>query len=356
MTRPPPGRLTGSLTDVAGLRVGHHQRTGRGWRTGTTVVLAPEGATAGVDVRGGGPGTRETDVLAPENLVQRIHGICLSGGSAFGLAAADGVMAHLAERHVGFVVGSDPGWVVPIVPAAVVFDLGRGGRFEHRPDASFGWRAARRATARAEANGTVGAGTGALSGGLQGGVGSASTTVELVDGTQVVIGALAVVNSAGSAIDPATALPWEARSLGLGRPKAASRAALRSYLDEVARLRAAPPANTTIGVVATTACLTKAECRRLATVAHDGLARAVRPAHGLTDGDTVFGLATGLQPLPPRREHLRDPDTRTAAINLVLRAGADVFATACAVAVLTARSHPGGPPAYRDLVPEAAMP
>jgi len=128
----------GSITDVPGVLLGHHQRTGRGWRTGTTVVVAPDGATAGVDVRGGGPGTRETDALRPGNLVSTIYAICLSGGSAFGLSAADGVVAHLEELGLGHPVGDDPRHVVPVVPAAVIFDLGRGGRFANRPDAEFG--------------------------------------------------------------------------------------------------------------------------------------------------------------------------------------------------------------------------
>lgn len=351
-----PAAPRGSLTDVAGLLVGHHQRIGRGWRTGTTVVLAPAGVTAGVDVRGGGPGTRETDVLRPENLVQQAHAVCLTGGSAFGLSAADGVMEHLAARDVGFGVGPEPGWVVPIVPAAVIFDLGRGGRFEHRPDVSFGRRAAAAASRRPERNGAVGAGAGAVSGGLQGGVGSASALVTLGDGTRLTVAALAVVNSSGSVVDPSTGALWDAAALGLRRPPADQRAAMRAYLAEVERARATPPANTTIGVVATTGALSKAECQRLATAAHDGLARAIRPAHGMTDGDTIFGLATGADPLPPPRELLRAPDTRTAALNALLRAAADVFATACAVAVLSADALPGGPPACTDLLPALAMP
>ena len=156
----------GSLTDVEGLSVGQYQRIGRGWRTGTTVVLAPAGATAGVDVRGGGPGTHETDLLRPENVVQQVHGICLTGGSAYGLAAATGVMQWLEARSIGFSVGPAAHQIVPIVPAAVIFDLGRGGNFAYRPDAEFGFRAANKARRSAEANGSVGGGTGAVAGGL----------------------------------------------------------------------------------------------------------------------------------------------------------------------------------------------
>jgi len=146
------------LTDVPGILVGHRQRIGRGWQTGTTVVLAPAGAVAGVDVRGGGPGTHETDLLRPENLVQQVHGICLTGGSAYGLSAASGVMTFLEERSIGFPVGPEGVDVVPIVPAAVIYDLGRGGAFRNRPDADFGYRAARAARARPSGMGTIGAG------------------------------------------------------------------------------------------------------------------------------------------------------------------------------------------------------
>ena len=143
-----PAGQRNDLTDVAGLRVGHHQRIGRGWRSGTTVVLCPAGTVGGVGVHGGGPGTRETDLLDPRALVHEVHGVCLSGGSAYGLSAADGVMQWLEDRGVGFPVGEDAAWVVPIVPAAVIFDLGRGGRFASRPDATFGRRAASAAQRR----------------------------------------------------------------------------------------------------------------------------------------------------------------------------------------------------------------
>jgi L-aminopeptidase/D-esterase-like protein len=335
--------MTGSITDVPGIRVGHHHRRGRGWRTGTTVLLAPDGAVGGVDVRGGGPGTRETDLLRPENLVQQVHAICLSGGSAYGLAAADGVMHWLAERHIGFSFGDSPEAVVPIVPAAVIFDLGRAGRFTSRPDAAFGHRAASAARRTPPRRGAVGAGTGAVAGGLQGGVGTASTT--LPDGT--VVGALAVVNAAGLVVDPDTGLPWD--TTGLGRPSAAERAALLAHLRSTGRV---PTLNTTIGVVATSARLTKTECTKLASTAHDGLARAIRPAHSMNDGDTVFALATGRDDLvlPVSDAEFRSTSSRPAALNGLLDAGARMFALACLDAVLSASSV-GGPPAYRDLCP-----
>lgn len=336
-------QLEGCLTDVPGIRVGHAQRVGRGWSTGTTVVLLPSGTVGGVDVRGGGPGTRETDLLHPTATVNEVHGICLTGGSAYGLAAAHGVMEYLESRNVGFRVGPAPHEVVPIVPAAVIFDVGRGGRFENRPDDSFGRRAATAARNHKAASGAVGAGTGARSRGLQGGVGSASTLVAhetWVDG--IVVAAIAVVNSAGSVIDSETGLPWVAGELPLRAPSDSDRTRLREHLDT-----AIPALNTTIGVVATTAMLSKAECSRVATVAHDGLARAIRPVHSMLDGDTVFAVATGRDELPPAPDRARN-----TMLNAVLAAAADCFAIACTNAVTMAESN-GGAPTYRDLCPSA---
>ena len=336
-----------SLTDVPGIRVGHTQRIGRGWRTGTTVVLLPAQTVAGVDVRGGGPGTRETDLLHPTATMNTVHALCFTGGSAYGLAAAGGVMELLESRRIGFQVGPGSHDVVPIVPTAVIFDLGRGGTFANRPDESFGLRAARAARAASVAVGAVGAGTGARSRGLQGGLGMASTT--LSNGT--VVAALAVVNSAGSVLDPSTGLPWERGSVALRRPTSTDRQVLRAHLDS-----AVPPLNTTIGVVATTAALTKAECSKFASVAHDGLARAVRPVHSLLDGDTIFGVSTGRDDLgtlanaseagaPPQR-------VRVGWLNAVLEAGAQCFAAACTDAIVHAVAT-GLDPAYRDLCPSA---
>lgn len=326
----------GSIVDVAGIGVGHHQRTGAGWQTGTTVVTAKAGATPGVDVRGGGPGTRETDALRPENLVRSIHAVTLTGGSAFGLAAADGVVAALEAARLGFPIGDG---VVPVVPAAVIFDLGRGGKFGNRPGASFGERATRAALAgrRTPAWGAVGAGTGAQAGGLQGGVGTASTVAQVGD-TEIVIGAVAVVNSVGSVIDSTTGLPWEPSGLRVKRPSAAQRQAISHALQTPG-----PSLNTTIGVVAVSAALDKAEASKLASVSHDGLARAVRPAHAMTDGDTIFALATGDVALPD------DPAAHVAALNSLLQAGADTFAAACTHAVVAATTI-GDAVAWSDLV------
>ena len=305
--------LRDAITDVAGLRVG--QWTNRRAATGCTVVLCTAGAVGGVDVRGAAPGTRETDVLRPGNLVEEVHAVLLTGGSAFGLDAAGGVMRFLEERGAGFAVGERR---VPIVPAAVLFDLGLG--VARRPDAAAGYRAARRATAGRVAEGSVGAGTGATvakSAGadrrLKGGLGTASEQLD----TGVVVGAVAAVNAAGSIRDPRT-----------GELVAAPRADGGGFVDLDAHLRsgrawptdddeaaddeagggdeaggeagssatggsATPGANTTLAVVATNAQLTKVQVNRLATVCHDGFARTIWPAHTRADGDTVFALATG---------------------------------------------------------------
>jgi L-aminopeptidase/D-esterase-like protein len=340
----------GSITDVAGIRVGHHQRIGRGWQTGTTVVVVPGGATPGVSVRGGGPGTRETDALQPANLIDTVHAVCLTGGSAFGLAAADGVVAWLEERGLGFPVGPDTDriGVVPVVPAAVIFDLARGGRFDRRPDPSFGERAIAGATARQRRWGSVGAGTGARAGGLQGGVGTAGRAIE-IDGVPepVTVGAVAVVNANGSVVNPSTGLPWDPGPFGLRRPTAADRSRLVAALGgQTTNL------NTTIGVVATSARLTKAEVSKLADVTHDGLARAIRPAHSMVDGDTVFALATGDVELGGVPAAMRAVGSRQHALNAILAAGAEAFATACVHAVLAAVAR-GPQPAYGDLCPSA---
>ncbi|MEA3185780.1 MAG: hypothetical protein QOJ74_2257 [Ilumatobacteraceae bacterium] len=334
----------GHITDVPGIRVGHHQRRGRGWRTGTTVVRIDGGAMASCDVRGGGPGTRETDLLDPIAMIDRVQAICLSGGSAYGLSAADGVMRWHEDRRYGFPVGPEPDHVVPIVPAAVIFDLGRGGVFANRPDHDFGYRACAAARTGAVAMGAVGAGTGAVASGLQGGIGTASTT--LPDG--IVVGALAVVNSAGQVISMTTGLPHFHEGIALRRPSASERAALTAVSQAPVT-----PLNTTIGVVATSAALTKAECRKMAAVAHDGLARAVRPVHSMFDGDAIFCLSTGQHSLAVENAAgLRRPGTRPSALNALLAAAADCFALACTRAVVEARSS-GGAPSYLDVCPSA---
>ncbi|MFI5876428.1 P1 family peptidase [Streptomyces sp. NPDC051445] len=334
-----------ALTDVAGVRVGHATRTGDGWLTGTTVVLAPEGgAVAAVDVRGGGPGTKETDALDPRNLVQRVEAIVLTGGSAYGLDAASGVMAWLEERGRGVRVGPDPAHVVPVVPAACVFDLGRGGDFRARPDAATG-RAAVEAAAASPVgapvrDGCVGAGTGSAVGPMKGGVGSASVLLD----SGITVAALVVANAAGSVTDPQTGVLYG--ELFQGRvefPEARIHEAARRRLAEIMALNAPPPLNTTLAVVATDADLSKAQAQKLAGTAHDGIARAVRPVHLLNDGDTVFALATGARPLDAESP---------LALNDLLAAGADMVTRAIVRAVRAAESveGPGGAwPSYEEL-------
>ncbi|GAA4541043.1 P1 family peptidase [Pseudonocardia xishanensis] len=284
-----PGPLN-ALTDVAGLRVGHAALADG--LSGTTVVVCPPGgAAAGIDVRGAAPGTRETDLLRPGATVDRVHAIVLSGGSAYGLAAAHGVMERLEAAGEGFPV---PGGPVPIVPAAVLFDLGRGGRFDARPTAATGAAAYDAASAGPVEMGVVGAGRGAVAGGLKGGIGTASAV--LPDGTTV--GALVAVNAVGSPVHPATGELLGARH-GLPEEFPQLRASLER-LAEVQRRASAPTPGTatTLAVVATDAALDKTGCGRFATVAHDGYARALDPVHTVMDGDTIFGLATGGRPTP----------------------------------------------------------
>jgi L-aminopeptidase/D-esterase-like protein len=322
---------------IEGFQIGHHTADGEGWLTGTTVVLAPDGAVGGVDVRGGGPGTRETDLLDPRNLVERVNAVVLTGGSAYGLAAADGVMAALERDGAGFPVGPQPGQVVPIVPAAVIFDLGRGGAFGHRPTAEFGEHAYAAASVDRPAAGCVGGGTGAACGGLKGGFGYAERRLD--DGTAVA--AAVVVNATGSPVDPVTGRLWADRAQRLPAPTPVEREALAT-----AYAAKTPSLATTIGVLLTDATLTKAQAGRLATIGHDGMARAIAPVHTMTDGDTVFALASGRRPAEP------DPRPALAGVNRLLAAAADTFTDACLDALLAATGR--GPwPAYAELVPSA---
>ncbi|GAB3646720.1 P1 family peptidase [Ramlibacter alkalitolerans] len=304
--------MISSITDVAGIEVGHCTDARR--PTGCTVVLARGSAVAGVDVRGAAPGTRETDLLHPAHTVERVHAVLLSGGSAWGLDAAGGVMRWLDEQGIGLEVGPAR---VPLVPAAVLFDLPVG---DHRirPDAAAGYAACQAASRQAPQEGNVGAGAGATVGkvfGLQramkGGIGTASITV---DG--VTVGAIVACNALGDVIDPDTgAVLAGARSADGLHLLDARRALLRG---EVARSVMAGT-NTTIGVIATDAVITKAQAARLASVGHDGLARTINPAHTMFDGDTLFALGTG--------ESGRSPG---------LLALATMAAEACALAVVRA--------------------
>lgn len=325
---------TNGLTDVAGLRVGHVTELDAA--SGTTVVLCPEETVAAVDVRGAAPGTRETDLLAPENLVQTVQAVVLSGGSVYGLAAADGVVRWLAERGRGFPLGD--GQVAPIVPAAVLYDLGRGSRFVPPVDAEWGRRACEAAGDGPVATGCVGAGTGAAAGGIKGGLGTASIVLE----SGVVVAALVAANPGGSVVDPDTGRPWEVGREIAGEFGAAGRRAVR--------LPAGPPAapgrNTTLGVVATDAALTRVQALKVAQMAHDGLARAVRPAHTLFDGDTIFALALGRRPLPEAAGVFAGAQAQ--AVTDIGHAAADCVARAIVHAVLRATSA-AGLTAYGDL-------
>jgi L-aminopeptidase/D-esterase-like protein len=339
-----------AITDVAGIRVGHYQRLdpdaslGTGWASGVTVVLTPPGTVGAVDCRGGAPGTRETDLLDPANSVRYVDAVLLAGGSAYGLAAADGVMRWLEEHHRGVAM---KGGLVPIVPGAVIFDLPVGG-WDCRPTAEFGYAAAGVA-AGGEGTvlpiGTVGAGVGARAGVLKGGIGTASTTLP----SGVTVGAIVAVNCAGNVVDRTTGLPWMAdliEEFGLTRPPSEqidALAQLPSPLDSL---------NTTIAVVATDAALSPAGCRRVAIAAHDGLARAIRPAHTPMDGDTVFALATGAIEVAPAVDTPAALSPETALASDVGAAAADCLARAVLVGVLAAESI-AGIPTYRGLLPGA---
>lgn len=326
-----PKRMpSGSLTDVPGIQVGHFTHDKR--PTGCTVVLTGEGAVAGVDVRGGGPGTRETDLLRPEMSVKQVHAVVLSGGSAYGLAAADGVMRYLEEKGIGYRVGPA---VVPIVPAAILFDL-RVGDPSIRPDASSGRQAAQAASSDPVEQGNVGAGAGATVGKLlgpnramKGGLGSAS--IELPGG--LVVGALAVVNAIGDIVDPDTGAL-------LAGARTADGKALANSMEQIRNghglIEPAEAQNTTIGVVAANVTWTQSQATKVAQMAHDGLARAIRPAHMPFDGDTVFALGTG--------------GRQTGGQNLgyLGAVAADVMAQAVVSAVIHANGI-SGYPAYSDL-------
>jgi L-aminopeptidase/D-esterase-like protein len=331
-----------AITDVAGVRVGHATRDEPGWLTGVTVVVPPSGTVGGVDVRGGGPGTRETDLLDPRNLVCAVDAVVLAGGSAFGLSAADGVAAEVYGAGAGWPVGPDPHERVPIVPAAILFDLGRGGSWLNHPGPADGARAWRDAAGGPVGQGPVGAGTGARSGGLRGGVGTASAV--LTSGATV--GALVVVNAVGAPFgaDGRLFAAHLASGTDLPTPDAARVAAYRaSVAAETERLRAGTA--TTLAVVATDATLTKAGCQKLAGVAHDGYARALSPVHTAYDGDTVFTLATGAR---PEVTGVDEVELQTAA--------ADCVSLAIVRAVLAAtsvdRTGDGGValPSYRDAI------
>jgi L-aminopeptidase/D-esterase-like protein len=290
-------KLLNSITDVPGIKVGHAQNDEA--LTGCTVIVCEKGAVGGVDQRGGAPGTRETDLLRPMHMVSHVHAVLLSGGSAFGLDAAGGVVRYLEEKGIGFNAGVAR---VPIVPAAILFDLGLG-RADIRPDAAMGYQACQNASTSPPAEGNFGAGTGATVGKMLGmgqamkaGIGAASVYI----GGGVVIGAIIAVNAFGDVVDPSSgAIIAGARStslgpLHIGAPGyfADTLQVMKSLLGRTA-LSIAGMAHTVIGVVATNALLDKQQANKVAQMAHNGLARAIRPAHTMMDGDTLFALSTG---------------------------------------------------------------
>ncbi len=330
-----PDAADPGLVAVPGIEVGQIELDGV--PTGCTVVLARGGAVAAAEVLGGAPGTRETDLLRPENTVQAVHAVVLSGGSAFGLATADGVMRYLESEGIGYRVGP---FRVPIVPAAILFDLGVAGVGAPRPGPDCGYAAAARAGRHPVRRGNVGAGAGATVGKLggaaramKGGIGTAS--IRRRDG--LVVGALIAVNAVGDIVDPGTGrVVAGVRALGGGLADAR-----RLLLDEDppedgagAGTGPLPGANTTIGVVAVNADLSQAEAARVARMAHDGLARTIYPVHTPSDGDTLFALATGGGPEAP--------------VGRIGALAAEVVARAVLDAVRSAASLPGIP-AARDL-------
>jgi L-aminopeptidase/D-esterase-like protein len=325
-------KTEGAITDIPGLRVGHAQNMEA--LTGCTVILCEAGAVGGVDQRGGAPGTRETDALYPMHLVQQVHAIVLAGGSAFGLDAASGVVRYLEERGVGLNVQVAR---VPIVPAAILFDLGIG-RADVRPNAAMGYQACQNASSDPPAEGNVGAGMGATVGKILGmgqamksGIGNASLEI----GSGVVVGAIVAVNAFGDIIDPATAqIIAGARTLkqgpvhiGSGEYFADSMQVMKSLIGRTA-LGFATRENTVIGVVATNASLDKEQANKMAQMAQDGLARTVRPAHTMVDGDTIFALSLG---------------KRKADVNIVGAFAAEALAQAVLNAVRAARPVAGFP-------------
>jgi len=334
-------KLNNTITDVQGIRVGHaHNKEAL---TGCTVVLCEAGAVGGIDQRGGAPGTRETDGLHPMHMVEQVHAVVLAGGSAFGLDAATGVVRYLEERGVGYDTNAVK---VPIVPAAIIYDLGIG-RADVRPDAAMGYQACVNASSDPALEGNVGAGMGATVGkilgmgqSMKGGTGTASVYL----GRGLVVGAIVVVNALGDIIDPSTGqIVAGARAI----PKEGSAEDTIQFADALKVMRFlagggvitfAKGQNTAIGVVATNAKLNKEQVNKVAQMAQDGLARTIRPAHTMLDGDTIFALATGV---------------RKADVNIIGAFAAEVMAAAVLRAVRTAEPA-AGLPSVRSISPISA--
>ncbi|MCH7586736.1 MAG: P1 family peptidase [Chloroflexi bacterium] len=326
-----------AITDVPGIRIGHAHDVEA--LTGCTVILCEKGAVGGVDQRGGAPGTRETDALRPMHLVQKVHAIVLSGGSAFGLDSASGVVRYLEERQVGYDVRVAR---VPIVPTAILFDLAIG-KSDVRPDAEMGYQACKNASRQRPQEGNAGAGMGATVGkifGIQHAVKSGIGTASIALGGGAIVGAIVAVNVFGDVIDEKTGkILAGARSAKIGPTQASEKSTFANTLEVLISLAGktilhfAQPSNTVIGVIATNAKLSKEEVNKVAQMAHDGLARTVRPAHTMLDGDTLFALSTG---------------RKKVDVNVVGAYAAEVVARAIMGAVLAAVGA-GGLPAASDL-------
>jgi L-aminopeptidase/D-esterase-like protein len=323
-----------ALTDVEGLIVGHY--TDLEAVCGVSVVICQEGAIASADVRGSAPGTRETDLLDPVNLVEKIQAVVLSGGSVFGLAVSDGVVRWLAARGFGFPL--EQGQVAPIVPAAVLYDLGRGPDFVPPICEEWGLHACDNPIDGPLPIGCVGAGTGALSGGVKGGLGTASLILD----SGITVAAMVAVNSMGSVIDPQTGRPWEIRLELQGEFGNQGKRAVK--LPPPSEMT--PGQNTTIGLVGTDAILSKVQARKVAQMAHDGIARAIRPSHTMYDGDTIFCMATGKKKLPETPGFFLSPQAQ--GINELGHAAADCTSRAIIRGVLSARTL-ADMIAFRDL-------
>ncbi len=323
-----------SITDVQGIKIGNH--SDMDILTGVTVVVPDERCTAGVDVRGGAPGTRETDLLDPVNLVERVDAVVLSGGSAFGLSTADGVMRFLDEQGRGYPAKN--GVHVPIVPAAIIYDLNRGKK-QGRINADMGYTACENLSYECH-NGNVGAGVGAVAGGIKGGLGTASEVLH----NGVCVGAVVAVNSAGYVADPLSGGLY-ARYLELDK-EYGDAPVLSIHGDMHTPLSVRLGENTVIAVVATDAALTKTECSKVAQMAHDGIARAVRPSHTLFDGDTVFALST--------MKHVMK-NGRGSIVSLIGSTAADVLSRAIIHGVINAETV-NGIPCYRDRFSDSSNP
>lgn len=341
----PPQRVTvigpgpsNSITDVPGLKVGHFARTDSGYRSGTTVIRTEQGATAGYSQMGGAPGTKETDLLKPGGQVRAVQAIMLSGGSAYGLDAASGVMQWMEEHKFGVPVG---GGVVPIVPAAILMDLGRGGDFKKRPDAGFGYKATEAASSAPVTSGRIGVGMGA-------GWGMGTASVKLSNGYTV--GAIVGLNPAGSPVDPRTCLPYGVflelgNEFNLVTPKTEECQAAATGRGGPEDGSDVAPRNTTIALVATDAPLLDLEAERMAQIANAGLARSIRPIHNIGDGDTVFGMAT-----TPFTKQLGNAD-----LQAIFNAAADALGRAVVHAILESQKVGNSRLGYCQQYPSACV-